>query len=39
MIVFSQYLKDECAAYNLRYFDTSQDFERTLDAVVEYLVV
>jgi hypothetical protein len=39
MIVFSQYLKDECAVHNLRYFNTSQDFEQTLDAVVEYLVV
>jgi hypothetical protein len=38
-IVFSQYLKDECAIYNLRYFDTSKDFEQTLDAVVAYLLV
>jgi hypothetical protein len=25
-IAFSQYLKDECAAHRLRYFDTSRDF-------------
>ena len=37
MIVFSQYLKDECAVHNLRYFDTSQDFEQTLDAVIAYI--
>ncbi len=38
-IVFSQYLKDECTVYNLRYFDMSENFEQTLDAVVDYLLV
>jgi hypothetical protein len=36
-MVFSQYLRDECAVYNLRYFDTSRDFEQTLDAVIAYI--
>lgn len=39
MIVFSQYLKEECAVYNLRYFDTSRNFEQMLAAVINYLVV
>ena len=37
MIAFSQYLKDECAAYSLPYFDTSRDFAQTLDQVVAYV--
>ena len=37
MIAFSQYLMDECARYNLRYFDTSHNFVQTLDQVVAYL--
>jgi hypothetical protein len=36
-ITFSQYLMDECAMYNFRYFDTSDDFLQTLDEVVAYL--
>ena len=36
-IAFSQYLLDECATYNLRYFDTSQAFMQTLDQVVAYV--
>ena len=37
MIEFSRYLMDECAAYNLPYFDTSHDFAQTLDDVAAYL--
>ena len=36
-IAFSQYLMDECATYDLRYFDTSQHFVQTLDQVVAYV--
>jgi hypothetical protein len=36
-IAFSQYLRTECATYQFRYFDTSHDFTRTLDEVVEYV--
>jgi hypothetical protein len=36
-IEFSRYLQAECAAYGLRYFDTSHDFEATLDRVFAYL--
>jgi hypothetical protein len=37
MIIFSQYLKDECAVYGLRYFDTSENFEQVLDAVMAFI--
>jgi hypothetical protein len=37
MITFSQYLRDECSIYNLRYFDTSHDFAQTLDQVVAFI--
>ncbi len=37
MIAYSEYLRDECAAYHLPYFDTSQHFTQTLDAVVAYV--
>ncbi len=37
MVVFSQYLKEECATHQLRYFDTSQHFMATLDKVVAYV--
>ena len=37
MIEFSHYLKQECAKYNLRYFDVSHDFLQTLDEVVLYI--
>jgi hypothetical protein len=36
-IEFSRYLRDECAAYDLRYFDTSHHFVETLDRVFAYL--
>lgn len=38
MLVFiSRYLRDECARVGLPYFDTSTDFEHTLDQVVAYI--
>jgi len=37
MIEFSRYLKEECAAYHIRYFDTSHHFVETLDQVVAYV--
>ncbi len=37
MIAFSRYLRDECAVYGLPYFDTSSDFEHTLDSVVAHI--
>lgn len=37
MIEFSRYLKAECAAYHLPYFDTSDQFMATLDNVFAYL--
>jgi hypothetical protein len=36
-IAFSQYLIDECAKYDLRYFDTSHDFVQTQERVVAYI--
>jgi hypothetical protein len=38
MIEFSHYLKQECATYQLPYFDTSDRFSEILDAVVAYAV-
>ncbi|MBK8136842.1 MAG: hypothetical protein IPK52_13560 [Chloroflexi bacterium] len=38
MMEFSRYLKRECAAYDLPYFDTSDNFTQTLDQVVAYVV-
>lgn len=37
MLEFSHYLKEECATYQLRYFDTSHHFIETLEGVVAYL--
>ena len=37
MIELSQYLKEECAIYNIPYFDTSRDFAPVLDQVVAYI--
>jgi len=37
MIDFSQYLMNECARYNLPYFDTSHNFTQTLDEVVAFV--
>ena len=37
MIAFSHYLRDECAKYDLRYFDTSYRFVETLDQVIAYV--
>ena len=37
MIEFSHYLREECAMYHLRYFDTSRHFIETLDRVVAYV--
>ena len=36
-IAFSQYLRAECLAYDLPYFDTSEKFEETLERVVAYV--
>jgi hypothetical protein len=36
-IAFSRYLKAECGAHNLPYFDTSHNFTQTLDEVVAYI--
>lgn len=37
MIDFSKFLKEECAKYNLEYFDVSHDFEGVRDAAFAYL--
>jgi hypothetical protein len=37
MLEFSHYLQEECATYQLRYFDTSQNFLETLNDVFAYL--
>ncbi len=36
-IAFSQYLRAECMAYDLPYFDTSEKFEETLEQVAKYV--
>jgi hypothetical protein len=36
-IAFSRELRDECARYNLPYFDTSQDFSAALDRAAAHL--
>jgi hypothetical protein len=36
-IAFSHYLMAECAAYQLRYFDTSHNFAQSLDAIIAYV--
>jgi hypothetical protein len=36
-ITFSRYLMDECAKYDIRYFDTSHDFVHTQEQVVAYI--
>lgn len=38
MVDFSRYLQAECAAYGLRYFDTSCHFMATLEQVFAFLV-
>lgn len=37
MIQFSKYLKEECAKYEIRYFDVSHDFEGARKEAFEYL--
>lgn len=37
MIEFSKYLKQECAKYNIKYFDVSHDFEGVRNEAFEYL--
>jgi putative acetyltransferase len=36
-IRFSRYLREECDRYGFPYFDTSHQFESTLDQVVDYV--
>ncbi|MES2225664.1 MAG: hypothetical protein V4480_02540 [Patescibacteria group bacterium] len=37
MIEFSQYLKEECSKYDIKYFDVSHDFEGVYTEAFEYL--
>jgi hypothetical protein len=37
MIAFSHYLIEECATYQIPYFDTSHNFMQTLDQVIAYV--
>jgi hypothetical protein len=37
MIEFSKFLKEECAKYDIKYFDISYDFEGVRNEVFEYL--
>ncbi len=37
MIMFSKYLKSECNKYNIRYFDSSDNFCEYLENVFQYL--
>lgn len=37
MIEFSKYLKEECAKYEIQYFDISHDFSASREAAFEYL--
>lgn len=37
MIVFSKYLRDECAKYDIKYFDISHDFEAPREQAFSYL--
>jgi hypothetical protein len=38
MLDYSQYLQTECLKYNLSYFDTSEDFSKTIDKAYQYLI-
>lgn len=38
MIEFSHYLQAECTTYQMRYFDSSQHFQATLDQVMAYIL-
>jgi hypothetical protein len=38
MIEYSKVIRDHCAEYRLRYFDTSRDFNRIIEEAVQYLV-
>ena len=37
-IEFSRYIRDECAKYDLAYFDTSHDFDGQIEAARRYLL-
>lgn len=37
MIQFSKYLKEECAKYDIKYFDVSHDFENVRNEAFDYL--
>jgi hypothetical protein len=37
-VEFSRYLQHECAAYNLRYFDCSEDIMGTVEEAMQYLM-
>lgn len=34
----SKYYRDECAKYGLKFFDTSHNFENTIDEAIEFLL-
>jgi hypothetical protein len=38
MTAYSAELRDRCAAYGLRYFEVSQDFDRSLTSALSYLM-
>ncbi len=38
MIQYSKYIKNECAQYNLKYFDLSDDFGKTHEEIFQYLL-
>ncbi len=38
MIVYSKYLKKECEKFNVRYFDSSKNFDKYVDEVYSYIV-
>lgn len=38
MINYSLYIKEQCAAYRIPYFDTSDNFTKTIDDTVSFLV-
>jgi len=35
---YSQYLRQECSIYGLNYFDGSEDFTRTVETALQYLI-
>jgi len=38
MVIYSKMIRNECEKYRIKYFDTSNDFIRTIDIAFDYLI-